>query len=194
MEGEPADFGAYRLLSGAVVPRPIAWVSSRSADGVDNLAPYSFFNVAAVDPPVLMFSPNGIGEDRKDTAENAVETGEFVVNVVTVDLAEAMNATSATLPPGEDEFEHAGLERAEAVRVDAPRVADAKVAFECRLYDAIEVGTSTMILGEVVYAHVADDVATPDGKLDVTELDAVGRLSGGGYATTRDRFSMERPD
>jgi flavin reductase (DIM6/NTAB) family NADH-FMN oxidoreductase RutF len=193
MEGTPDEFGPYRLLAGGVVPRPIAWVSSRSTDGVDNLAPYSFFNVVAYDPPVVMFAPVGTGENLKDTPGNILDTEEFVVNVVTADLAEAMNATSATVPEGESEFDHADLDAVEATEVDAARVADAKVAFECRLYDAIEVGESTMVLGEVVYAHVDDEVTT-DGKLDVTKLDAVGRLSGSYYATTRDRFSLERPE
>jgi flavin reductase (DIM6/NTAB) family NADH-FMN oxidoreductase RutF len=193
MEGTPDEFGAYRLLAGGVVPRPIAWVSTRSTAGVDNLAPYSFFNVVAYDPPVVMFAPVGTGEDLKDTPQNVLDTEEFVVNVVTEDLAEAMNATSATVPEGESEFDHAGIDAVEATNVDVARVADAKVAFECRLYDAVEVGTSTMVLGEVVYAHVADEVTT-NGKLDVTKLDAVGRLSGSYYATTRDRFSLERPE
>ncbi|SEO78194.1 NADH-FMN oxidoreductase RutF, flavin reductase (DIM6/NTAB) family [Halogranum amylolyticum] len=193
MEGSPDEFGAYRLLAGGVVPRPIAWVSSRSAEGVDNLAPYSFFNVVAYDPPVVMFAPVGTGDDLKDTPRNVLDSEQFVVNVVTGDLVEAMNATSATLPEGASEFDHADIEAAEATTVDAARVADAKVAFECELYDAVEVGGSTMVLGEVVYAHVADEV-TVDGKLDVTKLDAVGRLSGSYYATTRDRFSLERPD
>ncbi|WP_129116783.1 flavin reductase family protein [Halegenticoccus tardaugens] len=192
MKGEPGTFGPYRLLAGAVVPRPIAWVSSRSAAGVDNLAPYSFFNVVAVDPPVLMFAPVGTGGDLKDTPRNVLDTGEFVVNVVTADLAERMNETSASLPSGESEFDRADLAKAEAEWVNAARVADAKISFECRLYDSIEVGGSTMILGEVVYAHVDDEVTT-GGKLDVTKLDAVGRLSGSHYATTRDRFAMERP-
>lgn len=193
MDGTPDEFGAYRLLAGGVIPRPIAWVSSRNEDGVDNLAPYSFFNVVAYEPPVVMFSPIGTGEDLKDTPRNVLDSEQFVVNVVTEDLAEAMNATSATLGAGESEFEHADIEAVDATRVDASRVADAAVAFECELYDAIEVGTSTMVLGEVVYAHVADEVTT-GGKLDVTKLDAVGRLSGSFYATTRERFSMERPD
>jgi flavin reductase (DIM6/NTAB) family NADH-FMN oxidoreductase RutF len=193
MEGRPDEFGTYRLLAGGVVPRPIAWVSSRSADGVDNLAPYSFFNVVAYDPPVVMFAPVGTGEDLKDTPQNVLDTEQFVVNVVTEDLVEAMNATSATVPEGENEFEHAGIDAVEATVVDAARVADAKVAFECELYDAIEVGGSTMVLGEVVYAHVDDEVTTNE-KLDVTKLDAVGRLSGSYYATTRDRFSLERPE
>jgi len=187
-----ANDSMYRLLAGAVVPRPIAWVSTRSADGVDNLAPYSFFNVVSVAPPVLMFAPVDGAEGLKDTPSNVRDTAEFVVNVVTHPLAEAMNETSATLPTGESEFDHAGLERAESVRVDAPRVAAADVAFECSLYDFVDVGASTMVLGRVEYVHVDDEVVT-DGKLDVTKIDAVGRLSGSDYATTRDRFSMERP-
>lgn len=180
---------AYRLLAGSVIPRPIAWVSTRG-EGGENLAPYSFFNVVSVDPPVVMFAPVGTGEDLKDTPRNVLDTEQFVVNVVTMELAEAMNATSATVE--ESEFEHAGLERAEGVRVDVPCVAEAKVAFECELYDFVEIGRSSMVLGEVVHAHVAEEVTT-EGKVDVTKLDAVGRLSGSYYASTRDRFSMERP-
>lgn len=186
----------YRTLAGAVVPRPIAWVSSVAADGGLNLAPYSFFNVVNVDPPVVMFAPSarpGRPEGLADSARNALETEEFVVNVVTEPFAEAMNATSATLAPGENEFEHAGLETTPAERVDPPRVAGIEVAFECELYDAVEIGSNTMVLGEVVLAHLADGVTT-DGKLDVTKVDAVGRLSGSYYCHTGDRFRMERPD
>ncbi|KAB1196368.1 MULTISPECIES: flavin reductase family protein [Haloferax] len=193
MDGEPTAFGsAYRLLSGAVVPRPIAWVSTRGAVA-DNLAPYSFFTVASIDPPILVFAPVGHGPSLKDTPRNVIEHGEFVVNVVTSDVVEAMNQTAATVPPDVDEFDHADIEKAEAVRVDAPRVADAKVAFECTLYDSMEVGSSTLVLGEVVYAHVDDDVLT-DGKLDTTKLDAVGRLAGSEYTHTRDRFELIRPE
>lgn len=193
MRGPPDAFGGgYRLVSSAVVPRPIAWVSSRDPDGADNIAPYSFFNVVSSRPPILMFSPTGTGEDLKDSARNAIASGGFVVNVVTDAHASAMNETSATLPAHADEFGHAGIEKAEAERVDAPRVADAAVAMECELHDTIEVGSSTMVLGEVVFAHVDDDVLT-DGKVDVTKLDAVGRLAGSHYARTHDRFSLERP-
>ena len=192
IEGPPEEFGsAYRLLAGAVVPRPIAWTATQSADGRDNLAPYSFFNVVSADPPILMIAPSGT-DDRKDTARNAVETEELVVHIVTRDLAEAMNATSATLPADEDEFERAGLEKVESARVDAPRVAAARVAFECTLYDATEIGSATALFAEVIHAHVDDELLV-DGTLDVTRLDAVGRLSGSYYASTDDRFSMERP-
>jgi len=190
--GPPDAFGSpYRLLSGAVVPRPIAWVSSRGPAG-ENLAPYSFFNVVAVDPPVVAFAPVATADDPKDSLRNALGTGAFVVNVVTRDLAAAMNASSATLPPGESEFDRAGVDRAEAERVDAPLVADARVSFECELYESIEVGGSTLVLGEVVHAHVAESVLT-DGKMDVGKLDAVGRLAGDWYASTDDRFELERP-
>ena len=154
--GDPDAFGsAYRLLSGAVAPRPIAWVSSRSPDGQDNLAPYSFFNVVSVDPPVLMFSPVGRAPDGlKDTARNILGdagtgdpgdgdeagSGEFVIQLASVDLAEEMNASSATLEHGESEFEHAGVTPVEADEVDAARVAEAPVAFECELYEAHGVG------------------------------------------------------
>ena len=190
--GPPTAFGSpYRLLSTAVTPRPIAWVSTTSADGVDNLAPYSFFTVAAIDPPVVLFAP--VGRDPlKDTPRNALASGEFVVNVVTRELVESMNATSATLPTGESEFDHVGIERAPSERVDPPRVADAKIALECELYDSIEVGNSPLVLGEVVHVHVDDAVLT-DGTVDIDALDTIGRLSGSQYATTGERFAIDRP-
>lgn len=190
--GEPDAFGSpYRLLSGAVVPRPIAWVSSRGPAG-ENLAPYSFFTVAAVDPPTVLFAPVSTPATPKDSLANALETEAFAVNVVTDDLLEAANESAATLPPGESEFGRAGVTPVDCDRVDAPRVAEASVSFECELHEAIEVGGSTLVLGEVVYAHVAEAVTT-DGKLDVTKLDAVGRLAGNWYARTDDRFEIERP-
>ncbi|WP_276281145.1 flavin reductase family protein [Halorussus caseinilyticus] len=196
MEIDPDEVPSlYRTLAGAVVPRPIAWVSTTDPDGVDNLAPYSFFNVVAIDPPTVMFAPvddDGSPEGLKDTPRNVRATGEFVVNVVTESVAEAMNETAATLPAGESEFDRADLTRADSRTVTPPRVAESPVAFECSLSEMVDVGGSTMVLGEVEWVHVADEVTT-DGKLDVEKLDAVGRLSGSLYATTADRFSLERP-
>lgn len=186
------DGSLYRVLSSAVVPRPIAWVSTRSLEGIDNLAPYSFFTVASVDPPVLLFAPVDSAEGLKDTPRNARETGEFVINVVTDGLEEAMNETSATLSADESEFDHAGIERADSAVVDAPRVADAKIAFECTLRDLLDLGGSTLVLGDVRYVHV-DESVTTDGKIDVNDVDAVGRLAGSLYARTDDRFGLERP-
>jgi len=193
VEVGPDDLGsAYRLLSTAVTPRPIAWVSTRTPDGVDNLAPFSFFTVASISPPVLAFYPVGTGEGLKDTARNVRDTEQCVVNVVTRDLAAAMNETAATLAPDESEFDRAAVTRAESTRVAPPRVAEARVAFECDLYDLREIGSSTQVLAEVVYAHVDDDVTT-EGKIDIDKLDTVGRLAGSLYASTDDRFSLERP-
>lgn len=193
MEGAPDAFGSpYRLLSAAVVPRPIAWVSSRGPRG-ENLAPFSFFNVVAIDPPVVLVAPVGVGDDRKDTPENVLATEAFVVNVVTGDLVEAMNETAATLGPDESEFDRAGVTAVDATAVDAPRVEEAHVSLECALYDSMEVGGSTLLFGEVVHAHVDDELLVDGHKLDVTKLDAVGRLAGGYYASTRDRYHLERP-
>lgn len=192
LDPDEADLATlYRTLSGAVVPRPIGWISTAGEDG-DNLAPYSFFNVVCVSPPMVMFAPVDGEEGLKDTPRNVLETGEFVVNVVTADLAEAMNRTSATLPTGESEFDHAGLERAASQRVSPPRVAAAAVAFECELFEFLDVGGSSVVLGDVVYVHLSEAVTT-DGRMDTAKLDAIGRLAGSGYAHTRDRFSMERP-
>lgn len=193
VHGTPDAFGSpYRLLSGAVVPRPIAWVGTRDEDGEANLAPYSFFNVVSIDPPIVMFAPVGRGDARKDTAKNFMGTEECVVHIVTEGTVAAMNETAATLEPDEDEFEHAGLERAATEVVDAPRVANARVAFECTLYDAQEVGNSMLLMAEVVHAHV-DAALLTDGKFDTEKLDAVGRLAGGWYARLSDRFELERP-
>lgn len=183
----------YRTLTSLVVPRPIGWISTRSADGVDNLAPYSFFNVVSVSPPIVGFSPVMRPDGRTDTAQNLRETDEFVVNVVTHEFAAAMNQTSATLPPTESEFDHAALDRAPSRRVSPPRVDGIAAAFECERYDIHEVGSNELILGEVVFVHVRDDVIS-DGKVDVAELDVVGRLAGSYYDRVTDRFRMERPD
>lgn len=180
----------YRVLAGAVVPRPIGWISTRGADG-DNLAPYSFFNVATPSPPTVAFSAGPDGDGRKDTVENAEATGAFAHNVVTADLAEAMNATSTG--DDVDEFDRAGVTKRDCETVDAPFVGESPVVFECAVVDTVELGVSTLVLGEVQYVRI-DDRVTTDGKLDTGKLDALGRMAGAEYARTRDRFSMERPE
>lgn len=186
----------YRTLAGAVIPRPIAWTSSLSPDGEENLAPFSFFNIATTTPPVLLLSVTKFDEEKsdllKDTLKNIRQTEEFVVNIVTRPLLEMMNKTSARLPHGASEFDHAGIERGDSTVVSPPRVRNADISFECTLYDIVPVGKSALILGDVVYAHI-DDSVTVDGKLDVRELDAVGRLSGGYYVTMDNYERHERP-
>lgn len=180
----------YRVLAGAVVPRPIGWISTRGPDG-DNLAPYSFFNVATPAPPTLAFSAGPDGDERKDSAANAEETGAFAHSVVTADLATAMNATSTSASV--DEFDRAGVTKAECETVEAPYVAESPVVFECAVVDTVELGVSTLVLGEVQYVHI-DESVTTNGKLDTGKLDALGRMAGAEYTRTRDRFSMKRPD
>ena len=203
MTVDPADVEAktfYQHLVRAVVPRPIGWVGTRSRDGVDNVAPYSFFNAVCARPPVLMFCGSRDRDGKqKDSVTHATDTGEFVVNVVPRRLAERMNETSRSLGRGESEFGAAGLTVAESVRVKAPRVAEADVAFECAVHDAIEVGdggpmSTTLVLGRVLLMHAADGVLGEDGQIDPAKLDAVGRLGGESYCTTRDRFDLPRPE
>ena len=186
------DDNLYSTLAAGVVPRPIAWVSSTDGS-VDNLAPFSFFNVVGIKPPIVAFAPVDSRDGLKDTARNVRETEEFVVNVVTEDLVEAMNETSGTFPEDVSEFDAVGIERGESVAVAPPRVADAEVAFECVLHDFEDIGASTLVLGRVVHVHLDDGVLREGEKLDVNKLDAVGRLAGGLYCRTGDRFEIERP-
>ena len=184
----------YKLLTGAVVPRPIAWVSCRSAAGELNLAPFSFFNVVCASPPTLMVSV-GCRDDGvpKDTAIFARETGELVVNITTEDVVEHMNVTSIDAPSGVSEFEIAGLTPAPSIVVAPPRVLESPVSFECRLAETLQIGQSTLLFAQVLYLHVRDDVYRPDHKIDAQALRPVGRLSGPSYGRVREIFDIRRP-
>jgi flavin reductase (DIM6/NTAB) family NADH-FMN oxidoreductase RutF len=188
---------AYRLLISTVIPRPIAWVSSMGADGSLNLAPFSFFNVVNGTPPVIMISVDSRRGRKKDTLRNIEETGEFVVNMVDLELAEAMNQSSGEWDYDVNEFEVARLATAASVDVRPPRVAAAKAAMEARLTRIIpldvEGGSSTMILGQVVRLHLREDIMRPDGLVDASLLQPVARLGGPEYASLGEVFSMERP-
>jgi flavin reductase (DIM6/NTAB) family NADH-FMN oxidoreductase RutF len=185
----------YKLLIGLVVPRPIGWIGTRGPDGTANLAPYSFFNMVAGTPPTVLFAP-GLTMRRKDSLVNAEATGEFTVNIVTEEVAGAMNLTSGEYPPSVDEFALAALTPVPGQVVSAPMVAESKANLECRVTQIVEVGSppgAAVVFGEVLRLHVLDDVL--DGtRVDHERLLAVGRMAGDGYCTTRDRFSMARPD
>jgi flavin reductase (DIM6/NTAB) family NADH-FMN oxidoreductase RutF len=183
----------YRLLTTLIVPRPIGWVSSRSPDGVDNLAPYSFYmGVIEASPPVVMVSterrPDGT---PKDSAHNVLETEAFGLNLVTSDLVEAMDRTSDSVDSDEDEFDLAGLDRREAATIDAPLVADAKATMECTLHETMELGDHIVLFGRLEHITVDESLVT-DGKIDVEKVDAVGRLTGSYYATL-EPFQVDRP-
>ena len=169
---------AYRLLTASVVPRPIAWVSTRSAGGVDNLAPHSFFTVASTDPAMLTFTSVG----RKDTLRNIEATGEFVVNVTPERLFDAVNATGTSYPPDVGEFDAVGIERERSATVAPPRVAASPVAFECRLHEVRPTGNCFVVVGLVLHAAIADSVAAGElpghPLVDIRALDPLSRLGG----------------
>lgn len=190
----------YRILIGAVGPRPIAWVSTLDRHGHPNLAPFSFFNAFSAKPPLLGFSP-GLrqlegGSHAKDTLSNIRETGEFVVNVVTFDLAEAMNLSSGEYPHEVNEFELAKLTPAPSEKVKPPRVSESPVNFECKLYQIIDFGTewpsSSLVIGEILSVHLNESVLE-DGRFDGNALDLIGRMGGNQYSRTTERFEIERP-
>lgn len=170
--------GLYKLLTAVVVPRAIAWVVTRSADGVDNLAPHSFFTVASTDPPVVQFT--SVGE--KDSLRNAVATGELTVCLTPEPLLEHVNATATDFPPGESEIDATGLTREPSLHVAPPRIADSPVALECRLERTLEIGNCTLVFGRVVHVAVADEVLV-DGRPDARRLAPLARLGGDEWST-----------
>jgi flavin reductase (DIM6/NTAB) family NADH-FMN oxidoreductase RutF len=181
----------------AIAPRPIGWVSTLSADGAVNLAPYSFFNAVCGAPPMIAFSSEGM----KDSASFAIETREFVWNMPTWDLREAMNATSASLARGENEFDHAGLEMAPSRLVAPPRVAASPCALECKVTNTVNLsdveGRETdrhLVVGQVVGVHLDERYIRDDGVLDVAAMRPIARCGYTADYTVLDRlFQMERP-
>ena len=194
----------YGLILNSVAPRPIAWVSTLSASGQPNLAPFSFFNCVCIEPPLLVFAPGlrpakqagSAHGEAKDTLRNVRETKEFVINVVTYELAEAMNLTSGEYDAAVNEFELAGIKTAPSEIVKVPRVAASPVSFECKLYQILDFSpspqSSSLVIGEVVSIHM-DEAHLKDGKLDRNSLDLIGRMGGIQYTRTTQRFDMVRP-
>jgi flavin reductase (DIM6/NTAB) family NADH-FMN oxidoreductase RutF len=185
----------YRLLSGAVVPRPIAFVSTISLGGVPNLAPFSFFNAVCSEPPVVSFCPT-VRAPLKDTLANVLATREFVVNIVNEAIAAQMNICAAEYPADVDEFEMSGLTAVASDVVTPPRVLESPVSMECRLIEVVDVSRlprgASLVLGEVVRFHV-DDRVVSNYVIDPEKLRAVGRMSANSYVRTRDRFELIRP-
>ena len=188
----------YKLMVGVIVPRPIAFVSTVSADGIRNLAPFSFFTGISANPPVICFSPMVRGSDgtRKDTLLNIEAVKEFVVNVVSEEFAEKMNICAAEFPPEVDEFEVSGLTPVASDLVRPPRVQESHISMECRLVKIVEVSAKplggSLVIGEVLRFHV-DDALIDDYKIDPDKLHAIGRMGGPTYTRTTDLFDMVRP-
>ncbi|NEI74550.1 flavin reductase family protein [Rhizobium lusitanum] len=192
MEIDPAIFDTAEmnfLLTSLVVPRAIGWISTISKEGIANLSPFSFFTVASTAPPHLLFSS---ASDTKDSVVNARETGEFVVNITDQSLLDVIVGSSAAVAPSVDEFELVGLERAPSVKVAAPRVARAKAHFECRLADIVTVGTSSLVIGEIIHLH-CDPSIWSDGRVQPDLLRPLARLGGSKYASLGEIFSLPAP-
>lgn len=198
-EPEKNDHGLARPpFKSCVVPRAIGWLSTLSADGVPNLAPYSQFTNLTFDPPYVAVSINqGYRQNRKDTTVNIEETGEFVYNMVTYDLRGKMNVTAAEFPPDVDEFEAAGIEKAPSVLVRPFRVAASPIQFECRYFQTLRLpgngrcGTADVIIGKVVGIHVKDEFIMPDGKIDILKIRPLARLGYSDYTTVDSIFELE---
>ena len=188
----------HNPFNAIVTPRPIGWISTRDSEGRDNLAPYSFFNAVSYVPPQVMFSSTGTKEDRAGTKDSVAvirETGVFCVNIVSAALKDAMNATSATLPAGTDEFAHAGLAKAECESINAPRVAASPASLECKMTQIIKLegASNYLVLGEVTGVHM-DDACLKDGRFDVTTFQPLTRLGYRDYSIVKDVFELTRPD
>jgi flavin reductase (DIM6/NTAB) family NADH-FMN oxidoreductase RutF len=198
---EKNDHGlAFNPFKACVVPRPIGWISTIGPDGVPNLAPFSQFQNLTFDPPYVMFAANqnSLGK-RKDTVVNSEQTGEFVYNMATYDLREAVNRSAAEVAPEVDEFELAGVAKAPSLRVNPPRVAESPVQFECRYHQTLRlpgngiIGTVDVVIGRVVLVHIRDEVLRPDGRLDILKIRPLGRLGYYDYTTVDSCFEMVIP-
>ncbi|KPD13110.1 flavin reductase family protein [Phaeobacter sp. 11ANDIMAR09] len=188
----------HNPFNALITPRPIGWISSRAADGTNNLAPYSFFNGVAYTPPQVMFASTGSKDDQpgtKDSLANIEETGVFCVNIVAFEMRDAMNASSETLPKEVDEFSHAGLTAAECDTISCARIADAPAALECRLTQIVTLpgAANRVAFGEVTGIHLRDD-CLQDGIFDVTRFQPLARMGYRDYAVVRETFSLARPD
>jgi flavin reductase (DIM6/NTAB) family NADH-FMN oxidoreductase RutF len=190
----------FNPFKACVVPRPIGWISTRSPDGVDNLAPYSQFQMLTYDPPIVMFSANQTPDGRrKDSVVNAEATGEFVWNMATYDLREAVSISSTFVDSDVDEFELTGLAKAPSMRVKPPRVADSPVHFECAYMQTLHLpgntpmGTVDVVIGKVILIHIADEVINAGGRLDIPKIRPLARLGYYDYTSVDSVFEMKRP-
>jgi flavin reductase (DIM6/NTAB) family NADH-FMN oxidoreductase RutF len=187
----------YKILTATVTPRPIAWVTTLSESGVVNAAPFSFFNVMGHEPPTVAIGLLAGPGRFKDTAANILETGEFVVNLVSAANAEAMNATCIDAPPEVDEIALAGLTRAGSRKVRPPRIAESPVSFECRVLASLVTGPrQTVVIGRVVCAHIVDEIVQDRERchIDTPALQLIARMHGSGwYSRSTDLFQLVRP-
>lgn len=185
-----------RLMTAAITPRAIGWISTISSEGIANLAPFSFFTGVSYQPPTLLFCVGKRASEThryKDTLQNARETGQFAVNFVTEALAEAMNLSAVEAPPDVDEFVRAGVTASQSRRIRAPFVAESPIHFECLVQEIVATGAAHIVIGEVIHARVDDPIYAGDGRIHLELYQPIGRTSGPGYIRQGERFEMQRP-
>lgn len=182
----------YKLLIGSIIPRPIAFVTSLSAEGVLNGAPFSYFTIVSSNPPMISLAVQRRAGAPKDTANNILESHEFVVHIVDGDNVEAINQTAATLPPEQSEISAAGLTPVDSLRIKVPGIREAKIRMECTLERHIDLPGTDLFIGQVVQFHIEDDLYN-QGRIDPLKLGAVSRLAGNSYANIGEIFTIERP-
>ena len=200
MKFNPQDLeqtAIYKLLTGIVIPRPIGWISTISEDGINNLAPFSYFNAVGDDPPHVMFSTVHSNNSNKDTLNNVLETKQFVVNMVTEDLAEQMNRTSQPIPANESEFELAGLTPIASSLILPPRVKECKITMECEMVHHYQLensktGGATIVIGKIVLFHIDESVLLDNYKINLETYKPIARLAGSNYSKLGDIFSIKR--
>lgn len=183
----------YKLLIGTIIPRPIAFVTSKSEDGIVNAAPFSYFNIVSSNPPMLSVSVQRKGSDRKDTARNVLAGREFVVHIVDEENVFEVNETAANLPPDESEIDVTKLTLIDSEVVGVPAVEQSKVRFECVLHQTVELPHNDLLIGRIVRIHV-DEAIYENGRIDAGLLKPVSRLAGTNYAKLGEIFSLKRPD
>lgn len=182
----------YKFLIGSIVPRPIAFVTTQSKDGVLNGAPFSYFNIVSSNPPMISLSIQRSGGRQKDTSRNILEMKEFVVHIVDEQNVEKINETAASLPPNKSEIKLAELTPVKSLKVSVPGVKESKIRMECVLEQSLDLGGCELLIGKVVQFHIEDDIYE-NGRIDPKGLAAVSRLAGSNYAKIGEIFSIERP-
>ena len=187
----------YKLLTGSIIPRPIGWISSISEDRINNLAPFSYFNMLGDDPPHVMFSTRRDNNKNKDTLNNVLVTKQFVVNMVTEEVVEQMNTTSQSIPADESEFDLAGVTPIPSVIVKPMRVKESKINFECELVhhyflEGHQQGGACVVIGRIVMMHFDDNILLDDYKINLETYKPVARLSGSNYSKVGEIFSIKR--
>lgn len=187
----------YKLLTGTIIPRPIGWISTIDKDGINNLAPFSYFNMVSSDPPCVMFSTRRDNNQYKDTLNNVLHNGEFVVNLVTMDVVEQMNATSASVPSDVDEFELTNLTPIDSVFIKPKRVKESPIHLECEMIhhyfmDNNEGGGACIVIGKIKMIHIDDSILMENSRINLDIYKPVARLAGSNYSTLGELFSIKR--